>query len=112
MAGEVVGDGAGDGRSTGDGESSGSACWSASAIASSPAAFGCSGAGSDGPCTHGSVVQSSCPVNLGTATPKPNRPAPWASTVFSWPSRASSTFTFTGVMSYWCRQPTLDPKGE
>src|ERR1700759_1334665 len=98
MAGVVDGDGDGEGggSSTGDGSSKGNVCWSASAIASSPAAFGCSGAGSDGPWTHGSAVHSSCPVNLGSATPNPNRLAPWASTLFSWPSRASSTFTFVG----------------
>ena len=61
------------GSTTGDGDSSGNACWSASAIASSPAAFGCSGAGSAGPCTHGSAVHSSCPANRGAATPNPNR---------------------------------------
>src|SRR5713226_3902249 len=112
MAGVAVGDGDGDGRGTGGGESSGNACWSARAMASSPAAFGCSGAGSDGPCTHGSAVHSSCPVNRGVATPNPNRLAPCCSTLFSCPSLASSTLTFAGVIPYFCRQPAFVPNGE
>ena len=66
----MVGDGVG--STTGAGDSDGIACSSASAIASSPAAFGCSGAGSSGPCTYGSDVHSSCPANCAAATPNPN----------------------------------------
>lgn len=111
-AGGVVAVAVGVGLTTGAGDSVGSACSSASAIASSPAASGCSGATSCGPWTYESGVHSWCPVNWGAATPKPNRDAPWASTVFSCPSRASSTFSLAAVIPYPARQPIDDPNGE
>src|SRR5580692_7377098 len=110
-AGETVVVGDGVGSTTGAGDSDGIACSSASAIASSPAAFGCSGAGSSGPCTYGSGVHSSCPANCGAAMPNPNSPAPCASALFSCPSRDSSTFSLAGVIPNPCRQRIDDPNG-
>src|ERR1700745_201656 len=105
-------DGDGEGSGTGDGDSAGNACGSARAIASSPDASGCIGAGSVGPWTHGSAVHSSCPVKFGVATPKQNRLAPCCSTVFSCWSLAFSTWTFAWVIPYCCRQLMFEPNGE